>query len=126
VEWRDVVGWIKEEEKEGFEIVDTKTWLEKLEGLKGDEREEVRSHPSLKLLDFWRGAYGKSSVEGEAMNLNGEGPECEKADLGLDRLPQAEGFDISKSLEAMAGLTEAKAVDKEYVLKLWRWIKENI
>ncbi|SMQ55111.1 unnamed protein product [Zymoseptoria tritici ST99CH_3D7] len=124
VEWNDVVGWISEVE-EGIEIVEVGVWLERLEGLRKSEREEERSHACLKLLEFWKGAYGKT-VDGESVAEVNEEKTDGKENGSVEDRPQAEGFDMSKSLEAMPGLKEAKAVDREYVLKLWRWIKENI
>ncbi|KJX95855.1 acetyl-CoA synthetase-like protein [Zymoseptoria brevis] len=120
VGWDEVVGWIGEVE-EGVESVEVGVWLERLEGLRKSEREEERSHPCLKLLEFWRGAYGGQNEGGGGVEEKGGGEGG-----SVDRRPQAEGFAMSKSIKAMPGLKEAKAVDREYVLKLWEWIKENV
>lgn len=49
-----------------FELVDTRTWLERLRASDDD----IRRNPSRKLIDFWEGKYRRSATQNERGNSN--------------------------------------------------------
>ncbi|KAF7192617.1 Adenylate-forming reductase [Pseudocercospora fuligena] len=107
--WRMLLDWIRS--AESFEVVPPYEWLERLEKLSStdeeDHGENNDGHPALMLLDFWKQAYGG----------NGGGSGKEAAGPGLE---------IQRTIAAMPTLAEIKPVDREYALKLWKWIRETV
>ncbi|USW48980.1 Putative AMP-dependent synthetase/ligase, phosphopantetheine binding ACP domain, ANL [Septoria linicola] len=100
--WNMLLDWLQA--VGNFEVVKPKQWLRRLDDLSKSNSSE--SQPCLKLLEFWKMAYG------------GDASEPAASDEGLYR--------TEKSMCAMPCLKSVKPVDKEYALKLWTWIQENV
>jgi len=104
--WTDLLRWLKK--REDFDVVSAAEWLAKLEGLQ--KNEETKDHPSLRLLGFWRNAYGGQEGGDGAQEGGGEDA----------------GYEMSATVEVMPCMKDVRAVDEEYVVKLWTWIRDNI
>lgn len=101
--WRELLEWLS---KEGsFEVVEPSEWLTRLEALSRSESEGKTQHACLKLLEFWKSAYGSLPAD--------------------DALQRKLTYKTAESLKSMPVLRSVKPVDEEYARKLWRWIAEN-
>lgn len=110
--WNSILRWLRQ--VEGFDIVPVQQWLDKLEEL--DSSSET-SHPCLKLLNFWKGAYG---AEGKDQ----DGAEC-SSNSSTDSYDGCE-YVMEKSKTVMPILGDLKSLEKDYVLRLWEWIQGNV
>lgn len=73
----------------GFEVVDARTWLDRLRA----SDEDVERNPSRKLIEFWEGKYGKHSTRKEV--------EAENASRGLR-------FETTRTVRDSSVLGEAR------------------
>ncbi|EME81979.1 uncharacterized protein MYCFIDRAFT_29743 [Pseudocercospora fijiensis CIRAD86] len=107
--WSMLLDWIRSVEP--FEVLPSSEWLLRLEHLssKGEESrgENGDRHPALMLLDFWKKAYGRH-----------DGPSGKEA--ASCRL------ETQRTVASMPTLSDIQPVDREYALKLWKWIKETV
>ena len=103
--WSMLLKWLAKESN--FEVVKPSEWLSRLEDLtrSGDGDDEKFKHPCLKLLEFWKTAYGDHSAG--------------------DRPPPL-AYETADSLEVMPALRTMKPVDEDYARKLWKWIANNV
>jgi thioester reductase-like protein/acyl-coenzyme A synthetase/AMP-(fatty) acid ligase len=141
-----LLRWLSRQEA-SFQTVSVDAWLSRLETLHESRDAWKRNHPSLKLLPFWKGVYGldvtdASSVRHEMRNGNGNRPDSrEEVEMTNRRgtvpatqeaatataAATATGYEMSGTYERMPCLRECEgAVTEEYVVKLWRWVKENV
>ncbi|KAF4555331.1 Non-canonical non-ribosomal peptide synthetase-like protein 1 [Elsinoe fawcettii] len=139
--WRQLLEWLQEEQAgTPFAVVDPAEWVELLERASerkgvatanGDsslrtkvgevDEEEVQGHqqhPAFKLLDLWKSAYGKASG-GTDMTRDDD-------TSGQDEGSGCKTFAMEKTKAAIPVLKELKPVDKQYVVRIWRWIDENM
>lgn len=135
-----------------FKIVPVDEWLSRLAVLQ--DHTATIPHPALKLLGFWRKAYGAPTTSDRACHDAGSSSEDRGAQAGPGsdantydgrastsqnehddhiHTPQHVQtptlYDMTKTYTAMPSLQRAKCdnfVDEAYVVKLWEWIKENI
>ncbi|PIA88765.1 hypothetical protein CB0940_07556 [Cercospora beticola] len=102
--WKMLLGWL--ENAEGIKAVSPREWLAKLEDISAPANEH-ESHPSLKLLDFWKSAYGAdASSEGDS--------------------PATAEFQTEETLRFMPVLRSVQPVDDKYALKLWLWVRDSV
>lgn len=111
--WRMLLAWLKRETS--FDVVEASEWLARLEDLSKSETSGHSAHSSLKLLEFWKVAYGGTTVEG---GTDGGGDGSTPDDQTV--------YEVKASLRAMPTLREVKPVDEEYARKLWKWIHEHV
>lgn len=122
--WTHLLTWLSTHED--FETVGAEKWLSRLESLQDSADEEKRNHPALKLLGFWKGAYGPKATK-PSMNRASEtekrnGTEAEQTDA-----EHAMKYEMAETYERMPSLRAAEGVlDEAYILKLWGWVKENV
>lgn len=107
--WRKFLNWIREDGD--FKIVEVDEWLRRLERLRESGDRQEREHPALKLLDFWKKAYG------------GGGEKDAKA---APKTTSEPGYEMSASRKAMPVLSSVGPMEKQYAIKLWRWSKASI
>jgi thioester reductase-like protein len=121
ITWSNLLSTIQKHGSDTFNTISTAEWLEQLEVLQNDnEAEECkRNHPAMKLLGFWKDTYGPKS-----------GSACTTKDTDNDgEVKGQEGphHEMTRTVECMPVLTTAgHAMNEEYLLKLWVWIKQNI
>jgi thioester reductase-like protein len=94
--WSQMLQWLQN--KEHFDIVSSKQWVERLEACQDAD------HSALKLLGLWKEAYGSGEEEA--------GPR-----------PR---FSMTKTRESVPSLREVKALDEEYVRRIWEWTQQNV
>lgn len=95
--WRDLCEWLRASSGgEDVEAVPVREWLVALKKSKADGRD----HPALKLLEFWKEAYG------------------------TERKPVRGEYEMKKTFEAMPAVKEMEPVGRDYVSKLWDWIQK--
>jgi hypothetical protein len=94
--WSQMLQWLQN--KEHFDIVSPKQWVERLEVCQDAD------HSALKLLGLWKEAYGSGEEEA--------GPR-----------PR---FSMTKTRESVPSLREVKALDEEYVRRIWEWTQQNV
>ena len=114
VRWSDLIQWLSPHAS--FEIVPVEEWLSKLAALQDDER--TKHHPALRLLEFWRRAYGSEP------GTRGKHTDDEK-----DKQPSEEkpGYQMQETLQSMPVLENASGImDETYVLKLWNWVQAEL
>ncbi|UPK99827.1 hypothetical protein LCI18_010762 [Fusarium solani-melongenae] len=106
--WSQMLKWISDSDKEpSFQVVSPQEWMSRLEeALK--ERED--SHPSQALQGLWKQNYCQH-----------EGHECK-----LVEPPRSPAFDLSRTQQVSAAMAEVKPLDRERVLKMWKWVCEAI
>ncbi|PSK55212.1 hypothetical protein B9Z65_2601 [Elsinoe australis] len=135
--WTQMLGWLQEERGQGsFKIVDPAEWVRLLEqasemaahdssvtshpGGNQDGKAQVHTHPAFKLLDLWKSAYGGGQEEsGETQDLD------EKAING-DSSEGSKTFAMEKTKAAIPVLEDLRPVDEGYVIRIWRWIDQNM
>ena len=100
--WRQLLQWLQKEQD--FAIVGPQEWVAQLERVQ--ERNE-KEHPAFKLLDHWKKAYGD--------NHRNEGKT-------YDACP----FDMQNTKRAVPALRAVSPIDKDYFLKIWRWLDSNM
>jgi thioester reductase-like protein len=140
-----LLRWLSRQEA-SFQTVSVDAWLSRLEILHESRDAWKRNHPSLKLLPFWRGMYGldvtdassgrhelrngnqqDSREEVEMMNRRRKTVPATQQAATATAAATAPGYEMSGTYERMPCLRECEgAVTEEYVLKLWRWVKENV
>jgi thioester reductase-like protein len=94
--WSQMLQWLQN--KEHFDIISSKQWVERLEACQDAD------HSALKLLGLWKEAYGSGEEEA--------GPR-----------PR---FSMTKTRESVPSLREVKALDEEYVRRIWEWTQQNV
>lgn len=113
-DWNALVSWIHQGET--FDTVPVEKWLRKLESLRDSGVESERNHPCLKLLDFWKRAYGAAVFDCELQSSTSE------LDDGCDSCE----YSMAKSKQNMPVLASLSPLEEEYVCRLWNWTKNNI
>ncbi|KAG9196623.1 hypothetical protein G6011_01744 [Alternaria panax] len=94
--WSQMLQWLQE--KEGFEIVTPKAWVERLEQA-GDS-----DHSALKLLGLWKESYGG----------------------GMEEKALRSQFSTTETSKCVPALRGVKPLDKGYVERIWYWIQQNV
>ncbi|PPJ49897.1 hypothetical protein CBER1_04982 [Cercospora berteroae] len=102
--WKMLLDWLAN--AEGIKAVSPREWLAKLEDMSAPGNED-ESHASLKLLDFWRSAYGRDASSEE----DSLGPTV---------------FQTKETLRVMPVLSSVQPVNEDYAIKLWRWIRDSV
>jgi thioester reductase-like protein len=102
--WGELLGWLRDAGDEPFDVVTAEEWLHRLEQLSNSADEADAGAPCLKLLGFWKMAYGGVASGEATMDV----------------------YAMEKSVRDMPVLRTLKGVDREYALKLWGWIRENV
>lgn len=122
VRWSDLVRWLAPHAE--FKVVPMDEWLAKLTALQDDDR--TKNHPALRLLEFWRKAYG--SVPGDVgactrddEEEQGQGKQAAEVLKGEARYQMEETFQVMPVLESASGL-----MDETYVLRLWDWVQAEL
>ncbi|EXJ60537.1 hypothetical protein A1O7_04690 [Cladophialophora yegresii CBS 114405] len=151
ITWTHLLHWLSPHEK--FQTVGVESWLHALEALSDSPDEGKRTHPSLKLLPFWKGAYASSSRRGQR---DGDGDDKSDTDapssaaredqMEEDRKAVVEtgtmngvvpptqetetamiGYEMASTYTRMPSLRDWEGVvTEEYVIKLWNWVKESV
>ncbi|KAF2170519.1 hypothetical protein M409DRAFT_19339 [Zasmidium cellare ATCC 36951] len=99
--WRQLSAWIQEDASD-VEILSVKEWLRRLEKLKAQGSE----NPCLKLLEFWKDTYGARD-EGSSTS----------------ETPSRTVYEMNRTFAAMPAVAQMRSLDRDYVLRLWDWIK---
>jgi len=99
--WRQLLQWLRKETT--FEIVSPRGWVKQLED--AEEGDRV-THPAFRLLELWRKAYAQE---------DGNVPVSPKLTFAME-----------KTMARVPALRSVPPVDEEYILKIWRWIDENM
>ncbi|KAI8650790.1 Carrier domain-containing protein [Fusarium keratoplasticum] len=106
--WSQMLKWVSDGEKElSFQIVPPREWMSRLEEAL---KEKDGNHPSQVLLGLWKQNYYRD-----------EGHECK-----VGEPPRSPAFDLSRTQQVSAAMTEVKPLDRERVLKMWKWVCETI
>ncbi|KAF2222126.1 hypothetical protein BDZ85DRAFT_239246 [Elsinoe ampelina] len=116
--WRQMLVWLQEESAGAappFDVVDPAEWVGLLE-----RAADGAQHPAFKLLELWKSAYGKAGGEQKMTRDDG---------VSAERNGEHEGsktFAMEKTKEAIPVLRDLKPVDKQYVVRIWRWVDQNM
>lgn len=105
VAWSDLLGWIARLSSRSFDIVDPKTWVQRLERLTGD----AAKHPARKLLELWRAAY--CCDEGDDGEEIGDGGE------------EGARFAMEETRRWAPRMGDVRAVDGVLVERIWAWLE---
>ena len=98
--WQQMLQWAAEESVNNpFTVVSPAVWLERLEAMPGH-------HPSLRLLGLWKDAFDAEKLS-----------ESDKSEPV---------FEVSLAQEASEAMRCVKPLDRQSVVRMWRWIGENI
>jgi thioester reductase-like protein len=129
VRWTDLLAWLSR--RESFQVVAVDEWLARLSNLP-DDQSESKHHPALRLLGFWKSAYGQRRPEPtkgtHVARAVGE-DQGRQAQSHLDhdeRVSPTTEYDMSRTRARMPSLRSCPRVDGPYMRKLWAWIKENV
>lgn len=95
--WREMLQWLQK--KEAFETVSPQEWVGRL------ARASQTKHSALKLLGLWQASYGQEGGEAAAPRPR---------------------FSQQKTMERVPVLREVKALDEEYVGRVWDWVQEHV
>ena len=90
----------------------------------------------LKLIEFWKDSYTSeredvNSDDGDGGSLYGTVTHISAMDMTGDGdgdgdvVKVSGGFEMRESLRAMPSLRGVREVDMGYVMKVWKWVKEN-
>ncbi|PMD59587.1 acetyl-CoA synthetase-like protein [Hyaloscypha bicolor E] len=90
----DLLGWLKEMNKDPFEILESREWSERLE--------KMESHPAKALLGLWRPAFEGSARE------------------DLERVAT---FDTTNAKEVSQTMRGVRPVDEKLFAKIWKWVE---
>ncbi|KAK4941529.1 putative NRPS-like protein biosynthetic cluster [Elasticomyces elasticus] len=106
VSWSDLLSCLARHES--FKVVPVDEWLSCLSALQDDEK--TQDHPALRLLGFWKSAYG-------GQNGSGDHPRHDPIE-----------YEMYRTYAQMPCLQtgNSKGVDERYFLKLWKWIKDSV
>ncbi|KAJ4325918.1 hypothetical protein N0V84_003304 [Fusarium piperis] len=106
--WSQMLQWLSDSgEGPGFQIVSPREWIRRLEeALKEGEG----NHPSQALLGLWKQNYCQD-----------KGHECRAGKP--QRVP---AFDLSHTQQISTSMREVKPLERERVLKMWKWVCEAI
>jgi thioester reductase-like protein len=113
-----------------FKIVPVHEWLSKLEELAHVHDDKTKPHPALRLLGFWKKAYGgeDSGESNDPTRDTVSSQEEEESDTTASEGENTQDYllyDMARTYARMPVLRDAGGmVDREYCLKLWRWIDE--
>ncbi|KAK5056826.1 hypothetical protein LTR84_012358 [Exophiala bonariae] len=135
VRWSDLLSWLSRHSQSRFTVVSAAEWLEKLTALQADEA--TKHHPALRLLEFWRNAYGAaSSGKNDAVGavdvaggaVDGAGAAGDKAVENEERKHEdALQYNMTETFRAMPVLRDVEdCMDEAYVLKLWEWVQREL
>lgn len=106
--WSQMLKCISGSEREpSFQIVPPRQWMGRLEEAL---KEREGNHPSQALLGLWKQNY----CQGEGQQYKAGEPQ---------RIPE---FDLSRTQQVSAAMREVKPLDRERVLKMWKWVCEAI
>lgn len=106
--WSRMLKWLSNSvEGPVFRMVSPREWMDRLEGaLEGREL----NHPSQALLGLWKQSYCQD-----------EGNRSKGAES--QRIPV---FDLSRTQQVSAAIRGVKPLERERVLKTWKWVSEAI
>jgi thioester reductase-like protein len=90
----DLLGWLKEMNKDPFEILEPREWSERLE--------KMESHPAKALLGLWRPAFEDNARE------------------DLERVVT---FDTKNAKEVSQTMRGVRPVDEKLFAKIWKWVE---
>jgi thioester reductase-like protein len=90
----DLLGWLKEMNKDPFEILESREWSERLE--------KMESHPAKALLGLWRPAFEDNARE------------------DLERVAT---FDTTNAKEVSQTMRGVRPVDEKLFAKIWKWVE---
>lgn len=119
--WTDLLVWLhslqtQDSKTPDFKNVTPQIWLEHLSEL----QERQPNHPALKLLEVWRAAYGTPNDTAGTTDKHERAAE-EEAGSGMGK-----EFDTSRARAVAPSLRDVGAVDRDYFMRLWSWIRENV
>ena len=115
--WSDLVRMISKYQSDPIEIIPVKDWLDKLESLEGEDGSA--QHPAVRLVSFWREAYGMSKHENGVQAVNS----AKTPSTGEGAI--SGGFDMTRTLQDVSALKDARDLDEEYMMKLWARIQHG-
>lgn len=130
VQWSDLLSWLAPHSQSPlFTVVSVEEWLRRLSALQ--DVEATKHHPALRLLEFWRNAYGAAPRgENGAVNGGGGGKALEEGDETNEVTTQGNpklGYEMTETFRAMPVLRDAeRSMDEAYVLKLWEWVQKEL
>ncbi|KAK4980938.1 hypothetical protein LTR28_011564 [Elasticomyces elasticus] len=102
--WTDLLRWLGDRER--FEIVSPKVWVERLE----EAQEREAEHPAYKLLDHWKRAFANESGETGGAGEEGTG----------------KAFEMHVTKRAIPALRDVRPVDEVYFGKIWEWLQKEM
>lgn len=101
--WGEMVAWLMEEEehRQGMRVVTPDNWLRELE----EALESGQEHPARALVHLWKKNFSST--------------EHEHRDGGMT-------IDTRRAEEASEMIRRVRPLDREAVVKMWRWIVRNV
>ena len=122
VQWSDLLSWLAPQRGSAFKVVPVAEWLARLAALQDDE--QTKQHPALRLLGFWRNAYGAASSDG-ALDLSAADLE-RRREGEVPKQPEL-AYEMQGTFRAMPVLRNAEgSMDEAFVLKLWDWVQKEL
>ncbi|RSM03617.1 hypothetical protein CDV31_010414 [Fusarium ambrosium] len=105
--WSEMLRWISNSnEGPRFHIFSPREWMSWLEQTL---KERESSHPSQALLGLWKQNYCHEGGNGN-----------------VRKAKQGPSFDLSLTQQASAAMRDVKPLERERVLKTWKWVCETI
>ncbi|RSL62896.1 hypothetical protein CEP54_005510 [Fusarium duplospermum] len=105
--WGEMLRWISNSnEGPRFHIVSPREWMSWLEQTL---KERESNHPSQALLGLWKQNYCHEGGNGN-----------------IGKAKQGPSFDLSLTQKASTAMREVKPLERERVLKTWKWVCETI
>ncbi|KAF2156883.1 acetyl-CoA synthetase-like protein [Myriangium duriaei CBS 260.36] len=120
--WHQLLLWLQAEVN--FEIIGPSEWVASLERAATDGK--IAHHPAFKLLELWKSAYGSGATQDMDNGKLRQGANSGDGGGGRNDDEHSRAFGMDKTKEAIPALREIKPVDREYIMKLWRWIDTNM
>jgi thioester reductase-like protein len=111
--WREMLQWLSEDSEDvRFQVCPPSEWVERLETALGQG--EAR-HPSHGLLGFWKHTMSQKAPKDD-------GSAIYKGSKGDSKGPN---FDISRAQRASREAA-VRPLDREALLRMWHWIRDNV
>lgn len=171
VQWSDLLAWLSRSSSDKYpfnaKIVPVNDWLSRLTALQdnhgdddNDEKENPKTktnnhHPALRLLEFWRKAYGSglppansaNSASSSAASADEQASSRQQRSLeeneGEERRTPVIQYRMEETFRAMPVLRSTRTctstgpdtgtgtdgtgiMNQAYVLKLWNWVQEEL
>lgn len=129
--WSQLLSWLGHEMP--LRSVSPREWVKDLE--ESTAMAAATGHPALKLLELWKSAYAVDAGRVHEKDHYHDDNYQHSPDHDYSRRdPQASSkqngyhayFAMEETKQMIPTLRRVMPVDREYILKLWRWIDANM